>query len=195
MDRHEKVIEWAKKDFSEHKANLRMLDGIVELVWQKPGTGVNSIVYLMRKGFLYVSGDLGEAVYCWSGRVTLPFLNDCSLDYFQGKCEASETGRRFEVWDSDKAEARINRFPEDYGEDFNIELYKTGKDAMIGAASTKEEWAQWLGTDEAYELLGADFWEYGDIGIDIHPRCIYHWLGLKLAYEQLKETNPELLKP
>lgn len=195
MDRREKVIEWAKKDFHEHEATLRKLDGITELAWKKPGTGINSIIYLLRQNQLYVSGDMGAGVYCWSGKISLPFLNDCSLDYFQGKCEASETGAQFEQWDDTKAKQRIEQFPSDFGEDFNLEIYNQEKSVMLGATSSQQEWVQWLSTDEAAEILGPDYWEYGGIGIDVHPRCIYHWLGLKMAYEQLKETTPELLKP
>jgi hypothetical protein len=54
-------------------------------------------------GGLTVLGDIGEAVYEWGQDISLEFLASLDFGYFHGKCQASESGRDFDIWDVDKA--------------------------------------------------------------------------------------------
>ena len=94
-----------RKWFAEHIATVSTakdhIGDITTLEWRKPGTWNYRIVYMMRGGMLLVYGDMGEAVYQWSGQIDLEFLASCSLDYFTSKCQASEQGRGGQEWDED----------------------------------------------------------------------------------------------
>lgn len=45
---------------------------------------------------LIILGDCYEAIYSWSGRISLKFLADCNLEYFSSKCQASYEGHKQE---------------------------------------------------------------------------------------------------
>lgn len=75
--------------FKDHVATAQMIDHrLTRIFWNKPGTRCFSIVYLIDENNLFVTGDLGEAVYSWSGKIDLHFIRNCELDYFKSKCKA-----------------------------------------------------------------------------------------------------------
>ena len=75
--------------FKDHVATLQMIDHrITRIYWNKLGLKGFSIVYLIDENNLFVTGDLGEAIYSWSGKIDLHFLRNCELDYFKSKCKA-----------------------------------------------------------------------------------------------------------
>jgi hypothetical protein len=104
----ETIDDW----FKNHIVKAHVHHGKVEqFVWGEPGTRNCKIQYLLHNNYLYVSGDLGEAIYEWSEDVSLKFLADCGMDYFGGKCRASSEEPKGKTWDRDKVknwiEARL----------------------------------------------------------------------------------------
>jgi hypothetical protein len=53
------------------------------------------------------------------------------------------------------------------------------------------EWEEWLRVNGS-KVFGDDYWDWAySIGYTINTRCMYHFLGLKMAMEQLKLENQE----
>lgn len=180
------------KNFEGHEAKYACLrhqnsTPVERLVWGKPGSSVYRQNYICNDNFLYVSGDMGDAVYQWSQVVTLRWISGLSLDYFASKCQGSEDGRGYRRWDSDKArdylDWLIQMRHEEYedGEAFEKKVRESGAYDNI---STQQEWHFWM-QDGGYKTFGDDYYEYVDIGEVISLRCQSHLLGLKKAIEML----------
>jgi len=86
---------------------LTRTDDVVIIRWGCPDSGFHAIYYTLFGNVLSVCGDFGGAVYQWSERITLPFLANCHIGYFAGKCEASPHGRGFLAWDVNACEAGL----------------------------------------------------------------------------------------
>jgi hypothetical protein len=65
---------------------------------QKSGGSFGLVDYFLLGDTLTVRGDYGFAVYR-AGWTDLGHIANSGYDYFCGKCEASEVGKRFKEWD------------------------------------------------------------------------------------------------
>jgi len=199
QEKYEHFKKLIRNEYRNHEAiHCAKIGGVERLVWAHPGTTIYRVDYILYRNTLFVSGDLGAAVYRWGGTaITLEWIaTECSLDYFAGKCEASETGREFTEWDS--------RVAADYVRDYLRECGDEAEDATEGtsgwdkfalalgesALSSQFEWHMWL-HDNGYEFFGDCYYECGDVGKIINFRCVSHLEGLKAAFEQInnKETK------
>ncbi len=196
-DRYTRLILDIENDFKDHIATVKLdQEGIYILRWQKPGTWINFVEYILRGSTLFVWGDLGDAVYQWSSNISLSFLAGCNVDYFREKCQASEEGRGFKYWWHEDAEKYLEEMFKEDGEvdDDTRMVFIAHKNDILGACQTRDGWHEWL-RDYCNEnirdtLFGSDWWEYiPEIGIDAHPRCVMHLHGLKMAYRQLGAKN------
>lgn len=98
--------EIRKEWFKDHVPDFVIFSkDFIKIKWKKPGEWNCAIVYYLdlKMGYLLVAGDLGEAVYQWSGPISLNFVANCNLDYFDSKCQASSCGERGREWNSDVA--------------------------------------------------------------------------------------------
>ena len=195
-------MEWDREDvtkqirrwFVDHVATVNIFRRgereIQEILWKKPGTGVNSILYIIKNRTLCVQGDLGEAVYRWSDVINLPFLAGCYLDYFAEKCEASECGRGFKEWNELKAREYLDDWLSQLAEEreCNVSDLLTHEHEDVTASELRSacdhEHEFYIMLDSHYGLFGSD-WGESSWGEDIAIRCIYHNVGLKMAHEQL----------
>lgn len=163
--------------FKDHVAAQKRDDLIV---WKKPGTGIYSVHYLIYGNTLFVCGDLGEAAYQWSQKIDWDFLSGLNCDYFLGKCQASEVGRRFVEWDAKYARARL----EETFKGLKEGGYHISAGACcdaISAVETKEDWHSFIMDHrDIYELL-----DLGDLEVP-NLRGVSHWYGLTLALKQLR---------
>lgn len=163
--------------FKDHVATER--DGVTR--WAKPGTNIDSLNYIVRGRYLFVYGDLGDAIYAWSQEITLEWVAGCNLDYFAGKCQASPLGRDFREFSEEKATQDLLFVLED------VECTERERRDALRACESEHEWHEYLWTDEASKLLGDDCCEYADLGQRISPRCEAHLAGLKCMFG--KETE------
>ena len=190
---HDKMIreEW----FKDHRAAYSVLDDgqehkVERLYWARPGSSFYSVLYLFYGGTLFIAGDLGEAVYRWHPDIgTLKDLAKLDLDYFKGKCCASEVGRDFVQWDEDKAAQRVRewlreeRKHEPETKAWSDFLCDDGREAL----NHKDAWLRWL-EDHGHEYFGDDWWEFApNFGQIISIRCRAHLIGIKMAFHQLKD--------
>lgn len=99
--------EW----FKNHEAKLTELDGITILDWREPGTGMYSVRYIFAGSRLYISGDIGEAIFNLTWNVTPESFDDVELGYFLGKLSCHSRER----WHFDEKKA-LNDLREWYEE-------------------------------------------------------------------------------
>lgn len=179
------------------------------LVFERPNTGIYRMVYTKVADTLFVGGDVGEAAYRWPGanpaEIDLRWISRCDLGYFFSKCVASEEGRRFTQWNGDQARERLHDsmrqqfgiepadvdageeavWPEEY-EELRRKFDESGGDEAL---EFRDEWNMWLATN-GYDVLGEDVGHLAGVGDDVHIRCVFHLLGLRLAFERL-DAKPE----
>lgn len=166
--------EW----FKQHVATFAELNAKVDsLDWRHPEHWNYRVRYLLEAGTLFVSGDLGSAVYRWGEAVTFEWLASNDLHYFAGKCEASEHGRQNKRWHPDVARARA-------WEHSPKLRYHRGTPIPFESA---DELRLFLMTNQI--RLGLNYEQCGAIlesGYVLNNRCIAHWAGIQMAVAQTK---------
>jgi hypothetical protein len=181
QERREIVESW----FKDHKVDQY---GPRTLVFKRPGTSNYAIRYdLIGTATLVVSGDLGAAVYQWHGNPVLSWkwLGGLNLDYFVGKCVASETGIGAEEWDP-----RVARevFHWRLTQDLEVEEMKRASKIIADthefdpSSSPFNDRAAWNRfADEELREVWEDLEGILDIGLTTTLRAIAHWRGIVLA--------------
>lgn len=193
-DREEIVQRIRTSWFPSHVANRipqAAEAGMDVIRWRRPGTGIYLISYVIRGNYLIVTGDVGDAIYRFSEDLTLDFLAGCDIDYFAGKCTASEHGRGYQGWDADLARQRIEEWVADGFDDDEIERRRASIEADGGAlieCQWRDSWIQWL-DHHGDSVFGSDWIEFGEIGRTTDIRCIGHLIGLQMACAQLREQE------
>lgn len=150
---------------------------IKHLRWKKPGTVIYWIDYIISGHFLCVYGDAGDAIYAWSENLTWEFLKTCDLDYFHGKCQASEAGRDFVQWNQ---RALIDAIDWWCTNDRSVSKARIQqiKDEARGTTCATE----WLEVCSNYpKIFPEPVYEFADYGKSIHVRCVGHWVGIQMA--------------
>ena len=175
----ERIMKQVREAFAEHQALV--FDG-TRLTWQRPDSGMYNTTYMRSGGLLIVYGDMGQAMYQVTGDHGFRWWADTDLSYFCGKCVASEVGREFVQWDANTAIDRVTEFIEETEE---TGLDKTKVDLLKAHAYDISEFQDALRDVVDYETM-EQLWDAGKV---IHHRCIYHWLGLQMAVEQLAGTT------
>ena len=151
------------------------------LRWQKPGTGIYGVDYVLKSATLFVSGDLGEASYIWSPPISLQWIAGCNLGYFHGKCTASEDGRYPHEWNEKTMQKSVLEYFK-YNQD--CKGYKAFLEAHV-PLHNREELIAWCHYNDPTGLLGDDWWEWFIQGGEVVPfRTRAHLIGLKMAFPQ-----------
>lgn len=181
--------------FKDHKAVLipagaEETSPVIIINWQTPGSWNYGCRFIIHSRWLIVMGDIGEAVYEWSEDLTPEFLLGLDCGYFLSKCQSSETGRKFEEWDSEmafkavddltlstrlKCEERNMRTPR-WQDD--LSHLRPHIDKFEFEGHLREAYEHGLEEELCYDLLAA--------GMKPHCRAIGHFVGLKMAISQLK---------
>ena len=104
MDREEKIIKELKEYwFKDHKATLTKHGDLEVLDWRKPGTSNYAVRYIFDGYRMYVSGDIGEAVFNLTWKADINSFNGLHIGYFVEKMAAGEKT----TWDSEAAEEAL----------------------------------------------------------------------------------------
>lgn len=172
--------------FKNHKAVFEEHGPLAMLTWHQEKNSCYWARYIIHGRCLMVYGDIGEAAYGWSQNVSFDWIAGLELDYFAGKCCASESGRRFVDWDHRIAEERIREELQDPS------MKEEWLDDALQHCSLKTEWQMWL-HENGSDAFGADhYYELGEIGDVIGIRCQGHFVGIKMAIEQSKQLAQKL---
>lgn len=148
--------------------------------FRKPGGGnINSADFLWDRGSLHVSGDLGDATYCWYGNQPLAFFENISLDYFHSKCESSENGSRPHDWSMDVAKETFDDLVKDHGAEKKME-------DLIVDYESPFQWNVWL-WNHGCDVFDSDYCEYSGIGEVIPVRTKLHWAIIQLCARAIRD--------
>jgi hypothetical protein len=177
----EEIQRW----FKDHRAILTQCDeGIDILDWRKPDTCMFAVRYVFDGCHMYVSGDLGEAVFQFTENAYLERIATYSLDYFDEKMRAFCDVRR--DFDGKEAKQGLDYWKKNWEEeDVNVDKAYNELVEMIDDCSSVKEWQQKI-YDYDLNKVGQDAWEWlPEIGSVIPIRVESYLVGLKMASEQL----------
>jgi hypothetical protein len=165
-----------QKRFKDH-VPTRLANGWWKFA--KPGTSIDMLCFHFFGGYMMVVGDLGDAVYHWNQQATPEWVAGCNLDYFLGKCQASETGRDFKKWDIQDCLDDLEKWAI---QDFNKEDKPRPdlSDARFAIEDGEIAWQAYL-YDHGYETFGDEFYEFAPkFGVRPHIRGVLHLAALKV---------------
>lgn len=179
--------------FKDHKATYTQYGDIKVLEWGKPGSGFYYVRYVFDRNKMYVSGDLGEAVFVFTETVDVYIQGTYSLGYFESKLRAYHEARR--DFDEEKARKRLREWLKDlkengikYDHDSMKDLFSELTDCM-----TSDGWAFVVNMHSGFiSELEPDYFEWMySIGDKIPSRVHGYLMGFKMASEQLRATESE----
>ncbi|MGL5766188.1 MAG: hypothetical protein ACRCX8_11165 [Sarcina sp.] len=184
----DEVIKWAKDEFKDHVATFSQLNEYTqEVEFKKPGTCYYYVRFVMSGNYLFVCGDLGEAVYSLTEQARIDRIAEVyDLGYLTGKLRAGEKY----TFDSDTAIERIKEDMEQYDEEDLTDESKEAYEEIISLAkgcSTKEEWnIQIAQNEDVADKLCSEWWEWlPGAGDQLDMSIMLYWIALKLAAQQL----------
>lgn len=191
MENTEKWI--AEAWFPNHKATLTQHGDLQVLHWGQEGTGAYHCRYVFDGNKMYISGDIGEAVFWLTWNAGVHSFDDIHVHYFEEKLRAYSGDRR--RYSSEAAVKELEKWKKDLIED-EVDFDAEEFEEMIGSAescSNKYEWAYEYVNGLYHDFiseLDPDFWEWiYDIGDEMPRRIIGYLVGLKMASKQLKAAE------
>lgn len=145
----------------------------------------------MTGGLLIVTGDLGDAIYQWSDRISVTFLAGCNLDYFASKCLASEHGRGY-------AERSMELARLEFADRMRWLQEEPEDDSERQAVDAAADFDDWSDDPEGY---AREIYEeggdseltriYAELGMAPSLRCRAHLVGLKMIHAILEASATE----
>lgn len=176
--------------FKDHKATLTQHGDLQVLQWAKPGTSVYSCRYVFDGNKMYISGDIGEAVFWLTWKADVHSFNDIHVGYFEEKLQAYSGKRR--DFDSDKAVQGLREWVRElkkkgrkYEHESMQELFEGARDC-----DSVDRWGHEVVNSHLNDFireLDCDYWEWMyEIGSVMPARIEAYLIGLKMASEQLK---------
>ncbi|MDH2337327.1 hypothetical protein [Clostridium perfringens] len=183
--------EVREKWFKNHIAKVEFDSEDLKIInWGQPGTNLYRVRYVFDKNRLYISGDIGSAIFQVSSKIDINFFKDINIWYFFDKLEAMSCNRY--DWSSEECVSSLDEWFKNFDKDDYEEVSDEIEELMERASycPTKEEWIYQVVNDEYNDLIRNldycyDEWIY-DIG-QVIPRRVYGWLiGLEMILEELE---------
>jgi hypothetical protein len=183
--------------FANHKAKVTEHEGITILDWRQERTVTYSIRYIFCGSRLYISGDIGEAIFNLTWAARPESFNDVNLSYFLEKLSCHSRER----WHFDEKKA-LNDLEEWYEEETfepganylkeTTEVYKYLKEIFKSVGTHKELERELFNyyQDNSFRYYdGEDFAIFSDFGKKLPRVFVAYLLGIKLANQQLAEDK------
>jgi hypothetical protein len=179
--------------FKDHVATLTQHGSLQVLEWKRPTSGTYRCRYVFDGSNMYISGDIGEAVFRLTWKADVHSFNNTYVDYFKGKMSAYSDDK-FD-FNSDKAVKRLREwlknlkeYCQEYDHDEMKELFEKARDC-----SSKEEWAGIVNENDCNDFisdLDPDYWDWMyNIGDEIPARIHAYLIGLQMASQQLAKLE------
>ncbi|WP_145413777.1 hypothetical protein [Paenibacillus xylanexedens] len=172
--------------FHNHQATYTDHGVIKELIWRRP----ESIAYYVRFVFdgrnMYVTGDLGEALFCFTETADVHAFNDYSMGYFSEKLRAYHEDKYY--FDSEVAVKSLREWLNELKVDGAIYDHDEMRELFESARSIdkEQEWADVINDAKWLYEIEPDYWEWMySIGRQTQPRLRSYLVALKMASEQL----------
>lgn len=197
-------IENAKKDirenwFKDHKIKqIEGGDGLQRITWGAEGTSMYQIKYTLSGNMVFISGDVGDAVYCLTCPATLENLGGFDLSYLTKKLTASE--RKKYTFDERLAKEEIKEYVLDWCDVERVgELSEEDKDLYDELIAETNNWSSCdqfsTGIYSIYSTTDVDWFDsesascISDCGRVLSRTLIAYWIGLQMIGEQLKNKT------
>lgn len=194
----ERYIE--KKWFENHVATVSETDCATILDWSAPGTNKYSVRYIFAGCNLYVSGDIGDAMFNLTWRATIESFDDIELGYLLGKLSCHSRERWH--FDEELAIKELNEWYEDatYGVRGDkgeylqeLDSVKANVNGIIQEVSNHKEFELHLFNyymDNTFDYIDSEtFAMFSDFGKKLPNEFVAYLLGIKLAMSQLSEAK------
>lgn len=194
MNDEERMKEIRDDWFSDHKATYEKLnDDISVLTWKKQGTSMYYVRYIFDRNRLFVTGDIGDAVFVLTEKADLKTMaTEYSNHYLFGKLRANNEAYDFNGEKAIKSfKQHFNKDdiePEDE-EDFN-DLMEEAIGTIKDECNTSSQWGHCLsaGLYDRISEYDCDCWEWvSDIGTELSWQALGWVVGLQMAYDQIKD--------
>lgn len=183
--------------FPNHQATLAQHGPVTIVDWKTPGTTQYAIRYLMTKRRLYITGDVGDAVFRLTWPATIDSFDTLPIDYFLEKITAHSGNR----WDfnteqalSDLSEWK-NLFADNNDAAFVAELDHLTATLVeiIENSGAQDEYVHnvyALYENESLEYFDwEDYCAISEFGRRTPDRFIAYLKGLSMASKQLGNDN------
>lgn len=201
MNREQKIKQTIREGwFKNHKATLTQHGDLQILDWREPGTCEYAVRFVFDGYKMYISGDIGEAVFCLTWKADAHSFNGISTDYFMEKMSAYSSTRY--DFDSDEAKKSLQEWKnellenKEFKDEFEKEEFMDNINGLIEAVegcSSEDEWAYEYVNGEYNDFISEedpDYWEWiYHIGRVIPYRIYGYIVALQMASEQLKEAE------
>lgn len=186
----EEIIKFAKEEFKDHIAKFTQLNEYTqEVEFKKPGTHYYYVRFVMSGNYLFVCGDLGEAVYQLTEQAKIERIaGGYDLGYLSGKLRTISGGKY--TFDSETAIERIKEDMEECDEEYLDDKRKQAYDDLMDLAlecSTNENWNIELAQNQDIcRTVDTDWWEWlPGAGQQLSTSAVLYWIALKMAAKQL----------
>lgn len=204
--------------FKDHKAKYEKInDNLSILEWRRPGSSFYYCRFVFDGAKIYISGDIGEAIFTLTEKASLKNLVGYNIHYLHSKIRAFSDDRY--SFDSDVANKRIDEEIKELREKLNEVSNEESSNNSISTGICDKEYTEskLLSLIETFETLREESdrcsskgqWEYKvnehyedletydcdihewifDIGDVIPDRVHGYLVGLQMAYEQLKDKG------
>lgn len=211
MKREDLLKEIREEWFKNHKPTIEKLnDNLSILTWEDPNSSSYYTKFVLDGSNIYISGDMGEAVFCLTEKAKLENIKDYDIRYFHSKLTAFSDDKysfseekainriKEEIKDA-KENIEYDEFEKVVDNDYNSSIAKYIKSLreLIKNAeecSYKSHWDYFV--NEAYDQLtdySPDVAEWIYTAGNIIPNRVEGFLlALKMAYEIMEETEARM---
>jgi hypothetical protein len=176
--------------FKDHVAALTFHGDLMVLDWRKPDTCIFAVRYVFDGYHMYVSGDLGQAVFHFTEIAYYERICRYSLDYFEEKlCAFSRDRRDFDREEALKElEDRLKDMAEDGSEPYDADAVYNLR-GIINNCATSREYHERLHDMDIYRFYGEPYEWIPELGSEISMTIQAYLIGLQMANEQLSKVE------
>jgi len=178
--------------FKDHVAALTQHGDLQVIAWRNPKCFSYACRYTFDREFVYISGDIGEAVFRLTWSASIHSFNNIHVHYFHEKLSAY-FGSRYK-FSSEKAVKGLREWLKDLKENYHR---KYDHDEMANLfteareCSSTKEWAFIVNSHHDFiSGLDQDYFEwFYNIGNEIPAKIHAYLIGLQMASEQLAKLE------
>jgi len=181
--------QWIRDEwFKNHVAIYGQVGIFKVLDWEQPGTGINRCRFIFDGYNMYISGDLGTAVFRFTEKADLHIFTDYDLRYFHSKLDAFCEDKYTHSEDLTVGRLRewLNELKND-GVEYDHEMMRHLFEAAR-SANCQDRWHYEINTNIRFiSDLDPDYWEWiYDCGQTIPMRVRGFLIALQMASKQIK---------
>ncbi|SMC63954.1 hypothetical protein [Sporomusa malonica] len=191
MDRAQEAKVIREEWFADHIASLAQHGDLQALNWKRPSSIMYACRYIFDGSKMYISGDIGTAVFALTWKANVHSFNDTCRSYFHSKLSAHR-GEKYSFC-SEAAVKRLREWVKDLKGDGRKydHLKMQGLFEEARQCSSKSEWDYILNNhDDFISELDQDYNEWARSAGNVIPIEVHAYLiGLQMASEQLKNHD------